>query len=432
LSQWSELLRDGVDVLAWFAATAAVGSVAIQTPYGPQLSVDMPVLLAAGYLFGPIPAGLVAFGGYVDLRELRGEIGVERALFNRAQTSLSVMAASAVFALGDTSMALWPEAALWAMAAVGIDCLVNYGLVASVMTLSERVPPRSVLSRLQFGPVAEFAITYLSFGLVSLLLAEVYVSVGIWGVLLFATPLVLARQALANRHLLDGAERRVRVQGAALRQVEGRFVEERRDERLSLAAGLHDDVLPPIVKVHLLGQVLRQELATGQLLLLEDDLPALLRATDEASVAVRQEIRSLRTSGVGVNGLTRALELLAGDLGLGSTSRFTLKLDTVSATPMIELLTYQVAREAMRNATRHANASMIVVQLTNEVDSLRLTVSDDGRGFDPRGVDDTSHFGLALMRERVELAGGWAEIRSESGGGTTVEVRLPTVRSIKT
>jgi signal transduction histidine kinase len=86
----------------------------------------------------------------------------------------------------------------------------------------------------------------------------------------------------------------------------------------------------------------------------------------------------------------------------------------------------------MRNATRHANASMIVVQLSNEVDSLRLTVSDDGRGFDPRGVDDTSHFGLALMRERVELAGGWAEIRSESGGGTTVEVRLPTVRSIKT
>jgi hypothetical protein len=44
------------------------------------------------------------------------------------------------------------------------------------------------------------------------------------------------------------------------------MVSERRDERLSIAAGLHDDVMPPLFRVHLLGQVLRQELATGQLL----------------------------------------------------------------------------------------------------------------------------------------------------------------------
>lgn len=422
------LARDGIDLLAWVLAVAAVGLVAIQTPAGPQLSVDMPLLLAAGYLFGPLEAGLVAFAGYVDIREFKGEISVERALFNRAQTSLSVMAASAVFAAGEVSTGLWPEAAFWALAAVGIDCVVNYGLVAGVMTLHEGMPPRVTLSRLQLGPVVEFATTYLSFGLVSLLLAEVYVSIGIWGVLLFATPLVLARQALATRQRLDRAEQRIRTQGAALERTAGQLVEERRDERLTVAAGLHDDVLPPIVKVHLLGQVLRQELATGQLLSLEDDLPALLRATDEASSVLRQQIRSLRTSGVGINGLAQALESLVKELSFASPSRYSLAVESVSASPVIELLAFQVAREALRNAARHADASTIIVRLENEGESIRLVVSDDGRGFDPGLVDDSRHFGLALMRERVELAGGIAEIHSVKGHGTTVGVRLPAAR----
>ena len=56
------------------------------------------------------------------------------------------------------------------------------------------------------------------------------------------------------------------------------------------AAGLHDDLLPRLFRVHLLGQVLRQQLATGQLLAMEDDLPTLIRATEEASETAQSQI----------------------------------------------------------------------------------------------------------------------------------------------
>src|SRR5688572_25125651 len=57
------LLDSWLDILLWSAAAAAVGLAAIQTPSGQQLGLDMPILLAAGYLLGPIPAGIIAFAG---------------------------------------------------------------------------------------------------------------------------------------------------------------------------------------------------------------------------------------------------------------------------------------------------------------------------------------------------------------------------------
>ena len=63
--------------------------------------------------------------------------------------------------------------------------------------------------------------------------------------------------------------------------------------------------------------------------------------------------------------------------------------------------------------------------LMRDDDAIRLRVTDDGQGFSMLGVDSTSHFGLQLMRERVELAGGVLLVDSHPGEGTTVLARLP-------
>jgi signal transduction histidine kinase len=393
--------------------------------------MDMPVLLAAGYVLGPLPAGLIAFAGYIDLREFRGEIGLQRALFNRSQTSLSVMAAATLFiAVGGTA-SVEPGSGLAALAAVGVDCVVNYGLVAVIMALHERLSPKVSLSRLHLGSVLSFGTTYACFGLMSLLLAVVYAAIGGWGLLLFAMPLVLARQAWSSGQQLTLAETRLTIRGDALANAADRVAEERRDERLSVAAGLHDDVLPPIFKVHLMGQVLRQELASGQLLAMEEDLPALIQATDEAREVVREQIRSLRSSALGVHGLARTLQLLLRQLELESATTFEREIEDVKATPVVELLAYQVGREALRNAMRHAGASTIRVALRRDGDSMRLMIEDDGRGFIPYLVDHHTHHGLALMRERVELAGGALGIDSAEGKGTRITVRLPRVDTLQ-
>jgi signal transduction histidine kinase len=382
----------------------------------------MPVLLAAGYVLGPIPAGLIAVAGYVDLREFHGQIGVERALFNRAQTSLSVVVATLVFSLVGETVGLL---ALAAVAAVVVDSVLNFGIIAGVIALAEGVSPRVSLSRLRFGSILVFAGTYACFGLLSLLLAQVYGAAGGWSLLLFVTPLVLARQAMWSSHRLALSERRLQAQSLALRSASDQMVKERREERLSIAAGLHDDVMPPLFRVHLLGQVLRQEMATGQLLAMEDDLPDLLRATDDAREIVREQIRGLRSSSLGTEGLSRTLRLLVRQLESDSNVRFTADVNQVSATPIVELLAYQVGREVLRNAIRHSGATSILVSLKEEEGWLCLTVRDDGSGFSQAEIDESSHFGIALMRERVALAGGMLTIDSGKGRGTSVMVRFP-------
>jgi signal transduction histidine kinase len=417
-----DFLESTAELALWTVAAAVVGLAVIHLPSGQTLAMDMPVLLAAGYIFGPVAAGIVAFAGYIDVREFRGEISLERALFNRAQISLSVMAAAATFSLVSPDINALPLAAAGALLAVAVDSVINLGLVTSVMALNDHVTPAASLSRLRLGPVMAYA----AFGLLSLLLAEVYTAVGPWGLALFAMPILLAREAFQQGQSLYAAVARLGIQRRALQEATDRIAEERRDERLAVASGLHDGVLPPLFKVHLLGQVLRQELSTGQLLAMEDDLPELLRATDEASNTLRSVIRDLRHSPLGAGGLAHTLQLLVRELEAGSTVAFETEIEEVRGNPVVELLVYQISREALRNAIKYSGASRIKVTLRQDGDDVRLNVDDNGSGFSPHLVDASRHFGLALMRERIELAGGALQVNSAVGMGTRLSVRLPS------
>ena len=83
----------------------------------------------------------------------------------------------------------------------------------------------------------------------------------------------------------------------------------------------------------------------------------------------------------------------------------------------------RVTREATNNAVRHGGADCVWVQLGADGGGLRLTVSDDGGGFDPEQV--RRGHGLRSMRERAAAVGGELEIRSRPGCGATLEVRVP-------
>jgi signal transduction histidine kinase len=339
------------------------------------------------------------------------------------------MAAAAVFTAVAGDGQGWPLVLLGALLAVGVDSLVNYGGVAGVLALHDRIPYSAALSQLHFGSPLEFAATWATFGLLSLTLVETYESAGLWALIVFTVPLVLARQALASGRRLDRANRRIVTQSEALRASSATLVDERRDERLALAAGIHDELLPPLFKVHLMGQVLRQDLATGQLLALEEDLPELLRATDKASESMRALVRGLRESPIGNAGLASALTTLAGSLRVDSGVPIEVEVRSeIQGSRVSQLLVYQVAREAVRNAIRHAHANIIRVSLEGDESHIGLVVEDDGFGFVPALVDRNKHFGLELMRERAELAGGILQVDSKLGIGTIVSVHIPTGR----
>jgi two-component system, NarL family, sensor histidine kinase UhpB len=101
----------------------------------------------------------------------------------------------------------------------------------------------------------------------------------------------------------------------------------------------------------------------------------------------------------------------------------------------VEAALYRIAQEALANVQKHAGASRVHVRLRFGGDAVRLDVSDDGAGFDPRRLADDgvaegvaagrSRLGLAGMRERAAIVGGSVDVSSRPGGGTRVTAVVP-------
>jgi signal transduction histidine kinase len=87
----------------------------------------------------------------------------------------------------------------------------------------------------------------------------------------------------------------------------------------------------------------------------------------------------------------------------------------------IEVAAYYVVSEALTNATRHAQASVVSVAVKERGDSLHLSIRDDGVG----GADPSRGSGLIGLRDRAEALGGSLEVNSPPGAGTLMVVQLP-------
>jgi signal transduction histidine kinase len=388
--------------------------------------MDLPVLLGVGFVFGPFMAGLVSLIGCLDIRELRREVSIARALLNRAQISLSVMAAAFVFEVVQGHVGDWPWAVFASLLALASDCVVNYTLVALATSLLERRASLRVLREMSLGPVRSFTVIYVCFGFLGLLLAETYVRLGFIGVAGFVAPIVLARQGFVHWQRLEEARESIQAKTDALRSVDERIADERRDERARIASSLHDDVLQCLYNVTIRTQIIREDLRWGRLLDLDDDLPALIKASEDAVEELRDVIGDLRKSTIGHAGLVDTLTLLIAHLADESGIHLVSELDSsVKAEPSTELLVYQVAREALTNAIKHSGARTVWISLRHDGGAIALSIEDDGHGFDTGRVKDERHFGVDLMRERADMAGGWLDLRSSPGEGTTLSLRVP-------
>lgn len=96
--------------------------------------------------------------------------------------------------------------------------------------------------------------------------------------------------------------------------------------------------------------------------------------------------------------------------------------------PYLEVMIFRAVQELLGNASRHSQATLVKVQLDMGTDLIRVSVDDNGKGFDPDTLQDTTNLGLKLIRERAEMLGGTFEVDSAAGSGTriafTVQSRL--------
>ncbi len=386
----------------------------------PYLVLDLPVLLACAFALGPGPAGLIALVGATSPRELKGRTSVSRGVWNHAQIAISVIAAGLVFSTIGGDPKDWPACLLIAEVALAADAGVNYLLVALMYSLASEHEMWGVLRTLFIGTPRFFAVFYLGLGLVAAMMAALYIHIGTPALLAFLIPVALATETLRQTTSASRARRDLAARREALRCVDERIAEERADERDRIAEALHDDVLQRIFDVTIRAHVVRECYRTGRLLELEESVPELVSASERVAEELRDVIHGLRHSQVGHGGLLDSLGLLADHLHDRSGIKFVNELEPgFQVRPEVELVIYQIAREAMVNATNHSRADTVWLSLGRVRGVLELRVLDNGVGFDPK-ARIAKHFGLELMSERAANVGGEVTVHSSRGSGALI------------
>jgi two-component system sensor histidine kinase DegS len=390
-----------------------------------SFSLDTPILLSVAILYPPAVACVVAVVGSLDLREVLGQVSFSRAIFNRTQIGLCVLFAGFVFnGITDESLAPWPLGTIGTAAALLTFHVINVVIVGAYTALRTRSNFRDAVKSLKIGSARSFLATYLGCGVLALVLANLFMEVGPWSVCLFLIPLIVARQMLVRGDALERLTGELRLRERLLERLFDRIVEERRDERLRIATGLHDDVLQSLVRISQLGSFLARALPEDESA--SQDARELEQVSQRTMEGLRNVLSDLKRSPVGSGGLIASLRTLAADLQLDWRTEIQVTApDDLAIAPDAQIVAYQATREAIINALKHAAPSSVRVSCRTTKTSLTCCIEDDGVGFQPELVDEAQHFGLGLMRRRVELAGGNVEVRSRLKNGTTVTITLP-------
>ena len=240
--------------------------------------------------------------------------------------------------------------------------------------------------------------------------------------------IVAAAAFLITAWVITGMMARMRKLTEA--QLTLRF-EERLAERTRIARELHDTLLQSFQALMFHFQAVNDQLPAGKA---KDALEKVLDQADQAIVEGRNAIQNLRSSTTLSNELAQAMTELGEELAISPggernspSFRVSIEGQPQELHPILRDDIYRIAREALRNAFRHARASKIEAEITYDERLLRLRIRDDGKGIDPQhlGAGREGHWGLPGMRERAQQVGAQLDIWSEIGAGTEVELRVP-------
>jgi two-component system sensor histidine kinase DegS len=170
-----------------------------------------------------------------------------------------------------------------------------------------------------------------------------------------------------------------------------------------------------------------------------------MRLMDIDAGQAREELNNLKASAMGTfqkvrNFIFELRPMMLDDLGLAPTIRryadafkeqagldvsVTITGQERRLEPYLEVMLFRAIQELLGNAARHSQASLVKVILDLGEDRVRVSVDDNGRGFDPDSVQQGNNLGLKLIRERTEMLGGTFEIDSAVGKGARVLFAVP-------
>jgi PAS domain S-box-containing protein len=229
--------------------------------------------------------------------------------------------------------------------------------------------------------------------------------------------------ALQHNQLLE----QVRANNTRLRALSHQILEIQENERRHIARELHDEIGQSLTAVKINLETILRLPNTNTV---EPHVAESIAIVERVLQQVRAISLDLRPSMLDDLGLESALRWYLKRQGerAGLATEFTADLIDAQLSPEIKTACFRVVQESLTNIVRHARAQHVCVELRRRGSILRLNISDDGIGFDPREAQTRAAQGTSLglvgMQERVLLAGGKLMIEAMPGRGTTIRAHF--------
>lgn len=221
------------------------------------------------------------------------------------------------------------------------------------------------------------------------------------------------------------------AQHAAIALTNARLYERSREltiteERSRLAHELHDAVSQKLFSLRLTAQAV-SSLIDRDPARAKGELQQVADLAAEAADELRAAVVELRPAALDEDGLVHTLRTHIQVLDRAHSARVTFDSCGVRALPAAqEEAMLRVAQEALHNALRHSGADRVDVTIAPRGPGAVLSVTDNGKGFEPRTVRRAGrHLGLVSMRDRSSGVGGRLTVQSAPGQGTTIEMEVP-------
>jgi PAS domain S-box-containing protein len=221
-----------------------------------------------------------------------------------------------------------------------------------------------------------------------------------------------------------------------LRLLSNRLINAQEKERNRIAIELHDELGQSLIGLKFQLSSFQTKLGGNQKEL-KQEIKQAANSIDLMTENVRRLSRDLRPSVLEHLGLFEALQWLFEDFSKKLQIKIVKKI-TKPEFPFSkeqELIIFRIFQEALANIGKHAQATQIFIELTQERRSAVFSIKDNGKGFNSKTVkgknSSESGLGLTAMAERAQMAGGDFDIKSEVGNGTLITFSVPLGRTRK-
>ena len=228
------------------------------------------------------------------------------------------------------------------------------------------------------------------------------------------------------------AEEALRESERHLRLLSSRLLTVQEQERTQLARELHNSVGQTFVAVKLGLESSLDIMGSGDLEAMDESLRRMIPMAQNAVDAVRKIYMDLRPTVLDDFGVTAAVGWLRREFEKQNPQSYVeleITIEESEIPDRIKPVIFRTTQEAMENVARHSRTDFVHLSLTRENGGIMLTVADSGVGFSPESVLAAHHqnkgIGLARMKERVEISGGFFAVESAPGEGTVVRAVWP-------